>query len=189
MIYTLAQAGKAAGRTRQAILSAIKKGTISAAKNGRGEWEIDASELHRVYPFAGKQPANDLPQFTPSKSHENEDLQAHLELLQQLINELKEDKAAAARREEDARQREARLNEQVDEMRRLAAHFSEQVKQLTAPPPQDQGGEVIEAEATRPQDQGGEVIEPEPAAAIQRQDRPHHPRTWGEFWISFFRLF
>ena len=154
MIYTLAQAGKAAGRTRQAILSAIKKGTISAAKNGRGEWEIDASELHRVYPLAGKQAAkndNDLPPFTPSKSHENEDLQARLEALQQLINELKEDK-------KDARQREARLNEDLRQWQGMAARLSDQVKQLTAPPPPDQGGEVIEAEATRPQDQSGEII-------------------------------
>jgi len=50
MPYSLTQAAQAAGRTRQAIQQAIKKGHISATKNQFGEWEIEPAELHRVYP-------------------------------------------------------------------------------------------------------------------------------------------
>lgn len=52
MVYTLTQAAQVTGLTRQGILAAIKRGTISGAKNGHGQWGIDAAELHRVYPLA-----------------------------------------------------------------------------------------------------------------------------------------
>jgi hypothetical protein len=50
MSYTLGTAAKATGKDRATISRAIKKGRISAAKNDSGEWQIDPSELHRVYP-------------------------------------------------------------------------------------------------------------------------------------------
>jgi hypothetical protein len=52
MVYSLTQAAQATGLTRQGVLAAIKRGTISGAKNAQGQWEIDAAELHRVYPLA-----------------------------------------------------------------------------------------------------------------------------------------
>ena len=50
MSYTLGTAAKATGKDRATISRAIKNGRISAAKNDSGEWQIDPSELHRVYP-------------------------------------------------------------------------------------------------------------------------------------------
>lgn len=50
MVYSLTQAAQATGLTRQGILAAIKRGTISGSKNAQGQWKIDAAELHRVYP-------------------------------------------------------------------------------------------------------------------------------------------
>jgi hypothetical protein len=50
MGYTLGTAAKATGKSRTSILRAIEKGKISASKNAHGEWDIDPSELHRVYP-------------------------------------------------------------------------------------------------------------------------------------------
>lgn len=50
MVYSLTQAAQATGLTRQGILAALKRGTISGSKNVQGQWEIDAAELHRVYP-------------------------------------------------------------------------------------------------------------------------------------------
>ena len=50
MSYTLGTAAKATGKDRATISRAIKKGRLSAAKNDSGEWQIDPSELHRVYP-------------------------------------------------------------------------------------------------------------------------------------------
>lgn len=48
-LYTLKEAAEAVGMTKPAIFKAIKRGTISAIKDDRGQWLIDPSELHRVY--------------------------------------------------------------------------------------------------------------------------------------------
>ena len=49
-MHTLTTAAKAIGLNRSTVLRAIKSGKISAAKDEHGEWQIDAAELHRVYP-------------------------------------------------------------------------------------------------------------------------------------------
>jgi len=49
-MYTLKEAAEATGKGKPAILKAIQRGRISARKNEFGEWTIDPSELHRVYP-------------------------------------------------------------------------------------------------------------------------------------------
>lgn len=48
-MYSLKGAAEAVGRSKTAILRSIQKGRFSATRNGLGEWEIDPSELHRVY--------------------------------------------------------------------------------------------------------------------------------------------
>ena len=50
MKHTAGTAAKAVGRTKSTITKAIASGKLSAIKNGSGAWEIDVSELHRVYP-------------------------------------------------------------------------------------------------------------------------------------------
>jgi hypothetical protein len=62
MRYTLGTAAKATGKAKSTILRAIKSGTISAAKAHDGSYEIEPSELHRVFPPNGAQqaPSNDL---------------------------------------------------------------------------------------------------------------------------------
>ena len=50
MGYTLGTAAKGTGKSRTSILRAIERGNISAEKNVHGEWDIEPSELHRVYP-------------------------------------------------------------------------------------------------------------------------------------------
>jgi hypothetical protein len=49
MTYSLKQAGEATGKAKSSILRAIQIGKISATKDANGEWQIDPSELHRVY--------------------------------------------------------------------------------------------------------------------------------------------
>lgn len=51
MQYTAGQAAKATGKNIATITRAIKSGKISAQKDASGTWRIDASELHRVFPF------------------------------------------------------------------------------------------------------------------------------------------
>ena len=50
MSYTLGQAAKATGKSKTTIQRSISKGLISAVKGSNGRYEIDPSELHRVFP-------------------------------------------------------------------------------------------------------------------------------------------
>ena len=49
MKYTLGEAAKAVGKSKSTISKAIKNGTISANRLSNGRFEIDASELFRVF--------------------------------------------------------------------------------------------------------------------------------------------
>ncbi len=49
MKYTLGEAAKATGKSKSTISKFIKNGTISAEKLENGRFQIDASELHRVF--------------------------------------------------------------------------------------------------------------------------------------------
>lgn len=54
MKYTLSKAAAATGKNKATIQRAIKSGKISAVKNSSGAYEIDPSELHRVYPVTAQ---------------------------------------------------------------------------------------------------------------------------------------
>jgi excisionase family DNA binding protein len=58
MNFTLSQAAKATGKSKSSISRAIDTGRLSATRNG-GLFEIDAAELHRVFPL--KVDANGVP--------------------------------------------------------------------------------------------------------------------------------
>ena len=49
MALTAREAGERVGKTRQAIIKAIRKGTLSAEKDAAGEWRIEPAELFWVY--------------------------------------------------------------------------------------------------------------------------------------------
>jgi hypothetical protein len=51
MRYTLGQAAKATGKSKTTIQRAVAKGLISGEKGQNGEYRIDPSELHRVFPL------------------------------------------------------------------------------------------------------------------------------------------
>ena len=47
---TLAEAAKAAGRSKSALLHSIKAGRLSAMRDALTDgWVVEASELHRLY--------------------------------------------------------------------------------------------------------------------------------------------
>lgn len=62
--YTLGTASKATGKTKTTISNAIKKGRISAVKNDLGHYQIDISELHRVFPPIKKHRSSNTPKVT-----------------------------------------------------------------------------------------------------------------------------
>lgn len=62
MKYSLSEAAKATGKNKTTIQRAIKTGKISAIKGDSGSYEIDPSELHRVFPPADAQRDAQRPQ-------------------------------------------------------------------------------------------------------------------------------
>src|SRR4051812_38435638 len=51
MPYNLVQAGAAVGKSKTAILRAIRRGVISAQRDAvTGGWAIEPAELHRAFP-------------------------------------------------------------------------------------------------------------------------------------------
>lgn len=56
MKHTLGTAAKATGKAKSTILRAIKSGSISAFRTESGPYQIDPSELHRVFPPTVAQP-------------------------------------------------------------------------------------------------------------------------------------
>ena len=101
MRYTLGTAAKATGKAKSTILRAIKSGTISATKAHDGSYEIEPSELHRVFERNGAQ----QPSSNDTQPHEEQSatlrfrleiLEAEREreraLLQETIADLREDR-------------------------------------------------------------------------------------------------
>ena len=94
MLYTIQQAAKATGMSRQAIHAAVKKGKISASKNAQGILEVDAAEIHRVYPLVNL----NEPNFTSKDSAidtsdaENRELKARIQGLEALLAEVRSER-------------------------------------------------------------------------------------------------
>lgn len=92
MKMSLNQAAKTCGRAKSTILDAIKSGRLSAPKDSKGRYEIDASELHRVFPFETTEhikPALDRtqePMPTPTENYQNtKGLEREVELLREML--------------------------------------------------------------------------------------------------------
>jgi hypothetical protein len=111
LMYSLAQAARAAGKSKPTIARAIKAGKISAARGDDGSYQVDESELARVYPLAGhvtgsvkrSEPGNGAgytPTVTPGE----------MEALRLLL----------AEREESLRDLRRRLDAETEERRREA---------------------------------------------------------------------
>lgn len=117
MPLTLGQAAIQAGRSKPTILKALKTGRLSGAKVGN-EWQIEPSELFRVYPKTITVNANALPLVNPPENAiENAVLRARLE--------------AAEKRIDAAQEQIQDLKEERDQWRQTATR-------LLAAPPQGQ---------------------------------------------------
>lgn len=102
MVYTLGDAAKATGKSKATISKAIKSGRISAAKDETGAFQIDPSELHRVYPPTVSIEQNETHRETPDEQEKSgliRELQARLEAANErladrdgMISDLREDR-------------------------------------------------------------------------------------------------
>jgi len=90
MAYTLGEAAKATGKSKATISKAIKSGRISAKKDETGTFNIDPSELHRVYPPTVSTERNKTP-VNASVKTENDgtvrELQARLEAAHERLSD------------------------------------------------------------------------------------------------------
>ncbi len=96
-MLTAREAGERVGKSRQAIIKAIRKGTLSAAKDESGEWRIDPAELFRVYPPVSQ--VDDDDPATGSAS-DTAGLRREIELLRERIAE-KDEQIADLREDRD----------------------------------------------------------------------------------------
>jgi pyruvate-formate lyase len=128
-ILTLNQAAKASNKAKSTIVYAIKSGRLSAIKGENGNYEIDTSELFRVYQ------SNGLKQDEKSTlEHINSNiktalLEQKLEFLEQRLNKLEQEKNEISHRLEKT---ELRLENSENERRAtqekltlLLTHFAD----------------------------------------------------------------
>jgi len=83
MKYTLSQAATATGKNKATVQRAIKSGKISASKNSLGAYDIDPSELHRVFPATSQHVAqHNINNNTQRPDKYDETMQLKLTLLE-----------------------------------------------------------------------------------------------------------
>ena len=96
MKHTAGTAAKAVGKTKSTITKAISSGKITASKNDKGAWEIDASELHRVFPPAPLETVEiehlKHPKGSGGNSKEIEALERLLKAAEAQIEDIKSDR-------------------------------------------------------------------------------------------------
>jgi len=112
------EAAETVGMTRQGIIKAIKTGKLSASKNSNGQWELEASELFRVYEAVDKNTGNELHQVQygiqdgiQKNTLENIQKTTHLEAQNTILSErlkLIEEALEEARKDKDYLQNQLR---------------------------------------------------------------------------------
>ena len=119
MTMTLNEAAKSCRKAKGTVLKAIKEGRLSAPKDAQGRYEIDPSELHRVFPLTAID-QSEKPKLTTTTDHENrieiERLRAELKAANTLSENMAETVA-------DLRER---LDREGEERRQLTAMLTDQ---------------------------------------------------------------
>jgi hypothetical protein len=111
MSYTLAAAARATGLSRRALVRAFKEGRIAGTRDTSGEWRVEPSELHRVYPPVAPCSSGSDP-IQRSSAPDIDALGAQIEVLLRQAGDRLQGQLDAMRREHDARRQ--RTGEQSD---------------------------------------------------------------------------
>lgn len=128
MKYTLGTAARATGKSKSTLSRDIRDGRISAKKMENGSFEIDPSELHRVYPPVSSEQGEARSSerlATPGSDSENRALQAEIQGLREHLALLKNER-------DDLRRR---LDDEAEERRRLTYLLTDtQTPKAPSPP-------------------------------------------------------
>lgn len=116
MKYTLSEAAAATGKNKATIQRAIKSGKISAPKGEAGSYEIDPSELHRVFhPVAQRVAQRD--NATIRNSAQQAGLPPDFNTLQR-IADLEKELAVMEERKNGLEEQKRHLTDTVEDLRK-----------------------------------------------------------------------
>ena len=113
------RAAKEAGVAKKTLLEAITSKRMSAEKNGKGYWEIDPSELFRVFPKTSGEGEEKTVSHPPQKSSENTDLEVEVAVLREKLNSADSDKGHLMKEIDALRERAERAESKEDALQRL----------------------------------------------------------------------
>jgi hypothetical protein len=140
MTYTLGEAAKATGNSKTTIHRAIKSGRVSATRKDDGSYEIEPSELHRVFPpkSASNGFTNDNAEQAVTRV-ETEGLRREVELLRERLAE-KDSVIDDLRNDRDhARDERDRLLKVIEEQAGSFRLLTDQRQRAEQPAPQAPG--------------------------------------------------
>jgi excisionase family DNA binding protein len=139
-MYTLKEAAEAVGMTKPAIFKAIKRGSISAKKDERGQWLIDPSELHRVYKPVNQSGNSSIPGLREETIGDTHSLRVEIGVLRE-------------ERERERRQLEETINDLRNRLNQSESERRETQGKLTAlltyQPNTEPKAEIVEATAMK----------------------------------------
>ena len=115
MKYTLSEAASATGKNKATIQRAIKSGKISAPKGESGSYEIDPSELHRVFPPVAQRVANQV-NATLRNDAQHIEKPADFNVLQR-IADLEKELAVMEERKNGLDEQKRHLTDTVEDLR------------------------------------------------------------------------
>jgi hypothetical protein len=153
MGYSLTEAATASGKSRMTIQRAIKSGKLSASRRDDESYDIDPSELHRVFPLVSVFEAK-------NDNKVRDDIANDISLLQAALK-IRDEKIAVIEAERE-RERE-QLTGQIDDLRRRLDTEGEERRKLTA---------ILTDQTRKP--------EPQPQ---QQQPPPPPPRKGWRGWL------
>lgn len=116
MKYTLSEAASATGKNKATIQRAIKSGKISAQKGESGSYEIDPSELHRVFPPVAQRVANQV-NATMRNDAQHIEKPADFNVLQR-IADLEKELAVMEERKNGLDEQKRHLTDTVEDLRK-----------------------------------------------------------------------
>ena len=91
-LLSATQAGKAVGKSVPTITRAIKSGKLSAEKRDGGGYDIDPSELFRVWPAVSNDSDVTPKMLERETPNETNALQREVDLLREMLDETKADR-------------------------------------------------------------------------------------------------
>ena len=136
---SLNKAAKEASVAKSTLLQALNSKRMSAEKNEKGHWEIETSELFRVFPRTGSAEhpePNPTSHAEPSKNNQNSALEVEVKMLREKIEDANLERERE--REQASEQIESlrgQIERQSADHRQALAAIADQRPQHTAKPP------------------------------------------------------